>query len=171
MSSPLATAKRFLELRSGMLAMLGTVGCLALAALVVSPSAVGETRQRQYPLVITGMTMAAPLTLDNWVPLELSLTNPNTVGLSLKRLTAQVGDIHVSAAHGTCTAADFRIIQFSGGYGAVIAASHTSRLSELGIATARWPQLSMINLPVNQDGCKNATIALHFTGEAGEVGA
>ena len=35
-------------------------------------------------------------------------------------------------------------------------------LTGLGVPVASWPTLAMRNLPHNQDGCKGATLTLHF---------
>lgn len=38
----------------------------------------------------------------------------------------------------------------------------TMSLRQLGVGQADWPQLTMPNLPVNQDACKNVTFSLAF---------
>lgn len=42
----------------------------------------------------------------------------------------------------------------------------TRSLLQLGVDPDAWPQLTMPNLPTNQDACKNATFSLAFTGQA-----
>ena len=39
----------------------------------------------------------------------------------------------------------------------------TRSLSQLGIGEAQWPEVEMINLPVNQDACKGATFQLDYS--------
>ena len=42
-------------------------------------------------------------------------------------------------------------------------------LSELGFGRSEWPEVSMLNLPTNQDGCKGASLTLAFAGAAMEA--
>lgn len=62
-----------------------------------------------------------------------------------------------------CTAADFALTQFSGAYPFYVPQGASS-LSSLGFASGTWPKLTLINRPVNQDGCKGASINLSYTG-------
>jgi hypothetical protein len=101
-------------------------------------------------------------------PLDLSLTNPNTTTLAVSNLTVSVRT--VSAPHATaalpCTPADFAVSQFSGTYPLTVGASATSTLADLGIPSAQWPQVSIIDRPRDQDGCKGATVTLAYSGTA-----
>ena len=42
----------------------------------------------------------------------------------------------------------------------------STRLSALVPDSSVWPQVSMHNLPINQDACKNAILALDYSGQA-----
>ena len=92
--------------------------------------------------------------------LDLSLTNPSAAPL-------QVTSLRVSASRTSapsCSIANYTVGQFSGSYPLTIPAHATRTLSQLGIAPARLPRVSMLNLPVNQDACKNASVLLDYTG-------
>ncbi len=100
--------------------------------------------------------------------LDLSVTNPNPVPLVLGSLI--VGGQTVDAPRATaslpCTLADFSVQQFSGPYPVIVPAASTSTLSSLGIPSAQWPQVAIIARPVDQDGCKSATLTLTYSGNA-----
>jgi hypothetical protein len=99
-------------------------------------------------------------------PLDLSLTNDHRSALMVGQLVVRVESVRApkaNAAH-RCTLADFRVTQFAGAYGFLVRGATTSRLSALGIPAAVFPHVAMINRPLNQDGCKDATLALAFTG-------
>jgi hypothetical protein len=136
--------------------------CLAVALLC----AVSNLRPVGHSFKIIGSmhTLIAP---GGTVPMDLALFNPNSMGLSVTRITARLEG--VSRGLGECNLDDFRIRQYSGDYALTVPSSSTPSLTDLGIDVAQWPQLSMVNLPVNQNGCKNATIAISFTVEAHQV--
>jgi hypothetical protein len=111
--------------------------------------------------------------LSNLVPgqaqrLDVSLANPNSATLAVSNLTVAVKS--VSAPHATaalpCTPADFAVSQFSGAYPLAAPPSATRTLADLGIPSAQWPQVSIIDRPSNQDGCKGATVTLAYSGTA-----
>ena len=64
------------------------------------------------------------------------------------------------------TPRDSPIQQFAGAYPFKLAASRTRSLTDLGFPQSQWPQVGMVNRPVNQDGCKGATVTLKYTGTA-----
>jgi hypothetical protein len=69
------------------------------------------------------------------------------------------------AAH-PCTAEDFSVQQFSGPYGFQLPESSNNTLASLGIPESQWPRVAMVDRPVNQDGCKGASLTLDFAGSA-----
>ena len=104
-------------------------------------------------------------------PLDLELTNRESTDISISSLSVDLASAagpQASAAH-PCRPADFLIGQFSGGLGFTLPASSSASLSELGFRPAEWPEVSMLNLLVNQDGCKQASLDLSFSGTANEV--
>ncbi len=112
-----------------------------------------------------------PLTPGTAVPLDLTLTNEENTDLSISSLGVQVTSVGGPQSDPThpCSANDFSVKQFSGTPGFALPASSTASLSELGFAPAEWPEISMLNLPVNQDGCKQASLSLFFSGAATEA--
>jgi hypothetical protein len=114
--------------------------------------------------------LADPLTPGTGAPLDLTLANQEGTDLSISVLSVQVASVsgpHADATH-PCSANDFSVEQFSGASGFTLPASSTFSLSELGFAPAEWPQVSMLNLLANQDGCKQASLTLAFAGTATE---
>ena len=49
---------------------------------------------------------------------------------------------------------------------ATVPANSTKSLSDLGLAKAKWPTVSMLETNANQDGCKGAKLTFAFTGVA-----
>jgi hypothetical protein len=101
-------------------------------------------------------------------PLDLDLTNHENTDLAISSLSVRVASAsgpQSDPAH-PCSASDFLIRQFSGAPGFTLPASSSASLGELGFAPNEWPEVSMLNLPVNQDGCKQASLTLSFGGSA-----
>lgn len=104
-------------------------------------------------------------------PLDLTLTNLESFDLAISSLAVEVASVSApqSDLSHACGSADFAVEQFSGTTGFTLPALSTVRLGELGFAASELPQVSMLNLPVNQDGCKAASFSLAFAGTATEV--
>jgi uncharacterized membrane protein len=95
--------------------------------------------------------------------LNLSLTNSNNFDLKVTNLTVAVREATSKA--GCSGSQNFAITQFSGTYPLTIHPGTTS-LSSLVANSSKWPQVRMLDLPTNQDACKNATISLEYSGSA-----
>jgi len=111
------------------------------------------------------------LTPGTGAALDLTLANQLGTDLSISALSVQVTSANgpqADPAH-PCSTADFSVEPYSGAPELTLPASSARSLSELGLAPAEWPRVSMRNLPVNQDGCKQASLALAFAGTATEV--
>jgi hypothetical protein len=93
-------------------------------------------------------------------PIDVAITNPNNQPLQVTNITMSV----TGTSKAACTTSNFSVTQFSGTYPITVPANSTRTLSQLGIASALRPKVTMINLPVNQDVCKNTGINLGFTG-------
>lgn len=104
-------------------------------------------------------------------PLDLTLTNLESFDLSISSLAVEVASVSApdSDPGHTCGSADFSVQQFSGATGFTLPAMSTASLGALGFAASELPQVTMLNLPTNQDGCKAASFSLGFTGTATEV--
>jgi hypothetical protein len=102
------------------------------------------------------------------VPLDLSLTNPGPDEITVTGLDVSVGSLDAPRADATypCTLDDFSAEPFSGAYGFTVPPATTVTLSELGFADAELPQVQMPDRPVNQNGCKGASLQFDFAGTA-----
>jgi hypothetical protein len=111
---------------------------------------------------ITGKVQV-PLRPGVTSPIRIKINNPNPKTVSMQRVRVRIAGIsapHANATH-TCTKADFLIHQMPK-LALHVPAGRTTDLAGLGLATAKWPTIAMRNLPRNQDGCKGATLTLHF---------
>jgi hypothetical protein len=99
---------------------------------------------------------------------DLALTNPNSQAIAINRLTVSIQEVSALRASSAlpCSAADFSVSQFSGAYPLSVPAHATVHLSDLGVEAVRGPQLRMLDRPVNQDGCRGATVTLAYAGTA-----
>lgn len=99
------------------------------------------------------------------LPLNMAVTNPNSGDLAVASLAVSVSAVNApraDAAH-PCTVSDFAATQFSGAYGFVVPASSTVSLASLGVRQDQWPSVRMLVRPVNQDGCKGASLTLSYS--------
>jgi hypothetical protein len=135
------------------------------------------------PIAPTGPPVIAPdsftiagalpnlLTPGSGEPLDLTLTNLESTDLLIASLSVEVATVsgpQTDPSH-TCAGEDFSVEQFTGAPGFTLPASSTADLGELGFDPSEWPTVSMLNRPVNQDGCKSASLSLSFTGTATEA--
>jgi hypothetical protein len=151
--------------RIRLLARSGNRRAIAAVNLVV-----GSPKQAQIGnanFAIAG-NLATPLEPGIGAPLDLALTNPGTTEIAVSGLQVALSGIGAPHATGSypCTSDDFSVAQFSGAYGFTIPASSTRTLSELGFPEAQMPQVAMPNRPLNQNGCKGASLQFDFTGTA-----
>jgi hypothetical protein len=98
-------------------------------------------------------------------PLDLKLANPHSVPMSVTDLSVTVRSVNAPNADSAhpCSIGDFAVRQASSGISIVVSAGATSTLSELGLARATWPHIAMLERPVNQDGCKGASLMLGYS--------
>jgi hypothetical protein len=92
--------------------------------------------------------------------IDVAITNPNNQPLNVTNLTVTV----TGTSKPACSTSNFSVTQFSGSYPITVPANSTRTLSQLGIAQAQRPKVTMLNLPVNQDVCKTAGITLGLSG-------
>jgi len=100
------------------------------------------------------------------VPLDLRLTNTGALPIRVSSLTVTVREVtapNADADH-PCSAADFAVHQAAEGLDLSLPVGETRRLSALQVPVASWPRIRLMNLPVNQDGCKQATLTLDYSG-------
>jgi hypothetical protein len=151
--------------RIRLLARSGKRRAIAALNLVIGSPKQAQTGNANF--AIAG-NLATPLEPGIGAPVDLALTNPGTSEISVSGLQVAVSSIDAPRASATypCTSDDFSVAQFSGAYGFTIPGSSTRTLSELGFSAAQLPQVAMPNRPINQNGCKGATLQFDFTGTA-----
>ncbi len=103
--------------------------------------------------------------------LDLTLDNTNDVDLVIDRITVAVVGIDAPRADidHPCSEADFEVRHLSGGVVLSLPGNSTRTLSGLELAEENWPAVGMINRPVNQDGCKGASLTLRYEASGVEV--
>ncbi|MHB8273466.1 MAG: hypothetical protein ACYDC9_01650 [Dermatophilaceae bacterium] len=108
---------------------------------------------------------ANPISPGVRAPLDLALTNPQDVPMSVTGLSVRVQKVSAPNADDAhpCVVGDFTVEQASSGITITVAARATSTLSGLGLPRATWPQVGMLDRSVNQDGCKGASLTLGYT--------
>jgi hypothetical protein len=95
--------------------------------------------------------------------LDLVLTNPYRFHLRITSLRVRVG---ARTSQPACSGdANYAVAQYSGSYPLTLPRGST-RLSALVPDPTAWPQVSMHNLPTNQDACKNTRVTLDYGGLA-----
>jgi hypothetical protein len=98
------------------------------------------------------------------VPVALMFQNPNRHKVQMKRVRVKIAGIiapNADAAH-PCTTADFAIRQMPRRTMLRVPGKRTSGLASMHVPTEAWPWLTMLNRPLNQDGCKGAEVRLRF---------
>jgi|GEM_PF-3714942 len=116
-------------------------------------------------------TVPDALTPGTGQRLDLTLTNFETFDLSISSLAVEISSVSApeSDPSHACGTDDFSVQQFSGAPGFTLPATSTVSLSALGFGASELPLVSMLNRPINQDGCKAASFSLAFSGTATEV--
>ena len=119
------------------------------------------------PFAISG-NLSGALAPGTTLPLNLSLGNPNKKPLTVTNLTVTLAGITRTpaaiAANLACQSSDYTVTPYTGPYPLSLPASTSSTLSALAIPVVDWPQVTMLNTAVNQDGCKGATVSLVYSG-------
>jgi hypothetical protein len=97
-------------------------------------------------------------------PVDPSLRNPNGSPLRVTRITLAVRAVIAPHATSTlpCTVADFVTTDYTGH--TLLAPSGLSTLAHDRVPRAQWPTVAMLDRPVNQDGCRGATLQLTYKG-------
>jgi hypothetical protein len=107
-------------------------------------------------------------------PINLAFYNPNSGnggtgvnGVQVAGITVAIASViapNATALH-PCGSVDFAVTQFSGSYPFYIPQG-ASTLQSLGFAQSTWPTVRLVDRPVNQDGCKGATVNLTYSGHS-----
>lgn len=96
------------------------------------------------------------------LPLGLVLGNPNPQRLDISQLSITI----VSTSSPRCLANNFSVSQYHGQYPVSVPAGRRRSLADLDIPVSQWPQITMLNLATNQDGCKGVTVNLRYLGSS-----
>jgi hypothetical protein len=143
------------------------IGTAPTGVATSGASGTGTANVQSPPFTIVG-NAGSPLEPGAGVPIDLQIINPNSSPLVLTGLTAGVRTLIAPAATASlpCTLGDFSVQQYSGRLALTVPASSTRSLAQLGVPAAQWPQISIIDRPTNQDGCKGASLTLAYGGAA-----
>jgi hypothetical protein len=101
-------------------------------------------------------------------PVELTLTNPNDVPITVTSVTITIGDGTTKNGQPNpgCSGTTNLVLVHSLVGSVTVPANTTASLTDLSVATSRWPALQMPDLPVNQDACKDTSFSLTYAGAA-----
>lgn len=97
------------------------------------------------------------------VPIDLTLSNPDRVPLSVTNLTVTIRSVLPRPGR-SCTASDYAVSQYTGPYPLVLPGGSSRSLTRLGVSAQLWPKTTFVNRPVNQDGCRGARVELGYLG-------
>lgn len=92
--------------------------------------------------------------------INLSLKNPFNAAMTVTNLGVTVTGTDKPG----CGAENYAVIAYGGPSSLTVPANSTKTLQDLGVAEAQWPKVQMVNLPVNQDACKGASVSLQYSG-------
>ena len=118
---------------------------------------------RGYKVKVTGAAQGQ-LSPGISVPIALTFQNPNKHRVQMKRVRVKITGIsapNANAAH-PCTTADYAVKQMQRKVVLRVRGKRTTNLAAMHIPMDSWPWLTMLNRPLNQDGCKGAQLTLKF---------
>lgn len=155
--------------------VLGVLVVLGVVALVVVRLVTGEdedgsagTEGAELADPSGSFTIAGdvtePISPGVMVPLDLKITNPHDVTLVVTDLHVRIRDVSAPSSDTVrpCHVGDFAVTQTAPDFEVTVEPGATLTLSSAGLPRTEWPQVGMINRPVNQDGCKGATLTLAY---------
>ena len=118
------------------------------------------------PLTLSG-TAANLIEPGAGQPIDVQVANPNALPVTVTGISVSLSAITAPHATATlpCSQSDFALTPYSG-RSLTIPASSTRSLSALGIPSTEWPQISLTDLPTNQDGCSGASLSVRFGADA-----
>lgn len=150
------------------LILLWTRGCGPVAR--ASSGAGDASLPTPFSFMISG-DVSRPITPGELVLLDLTLDNASDLDLAIDRITVAVVGIDAPLADTghPCSAADFHVRNLSNGPVLRLAGNSVANLSGLKLPEANWPAVGMLNRPVNQDGCKGASLTLSYEASGTEV--
>jgi hypothetical protein len=127
---------------------------------------------RRFTVVVLDIRRPLPFRIDGDLgrrlypgasaPVDLTLTNPHRFAIRVTRLTMAT---EASATGARCGTENFAVRQYAGPYPLTLQPGD-AQLSAFVSDSRLWPRLSMRNLPINQDACKDAHLTLTYGGTA-----
>lgn len=155
---------------ASVLAVLGAAGVFLIVAGVPASRESGggagsvDTGWPTGPVRIEGDVVKA-VSPGVKVPLDLKVTNTQDFDVSVTALTVAVRRVEAPNADDarSCSVDDFGVDQAHHELRISLAARATNTLSGLRIPPEMWPRIGMLDRPVNQDGCKGASLTLDYT--------
>lgn len=141
---------------------------VAASALHPAPS-IGVTVSASVPPVAgpaPGRAFTVSGTLDRSLfigttgRIDLAITAPRGGKLNVTNLSVTVA----GTSNARCTPGNFAVTQYAGGYPLAVPGGSTRTLQQLGVARSAWPAVTLRDLPVNQDACKNVAVTLAYAG-------
>ena len=97
--------------------------------------------------------------------INLGFANRGSKAATLRHVRVTITGITAPQADAVhpCSRADFRVRPMRAAV-LVLPGDSFTNLVRLGVPFSQWPHLTMINRPVNQDGCKGARLTLGYVG-------
>lgn len=125
----------------------------------------GEIKHPTDSFTIRG-DIEEPVTPGSRIPVNLALSNRYVQPIAVTELRIHVDAVHAPQATASrpCTVGDFVVGPADAQLEVRIPASATRTLAELGLPPEDWPMVGMLDTPVNQDGCKGASLTLSYSG-------
>ncbi|MGN6635029.1 MAG: COG1470 family protein [Oryzihumus sp.] len=152
-------------------------GTFALTVTAAGQDAGGATRSALATVQLAITTTHRQLVVSGDVdglapgllrPLDLTVTNQDKKPVSVTNLAVSLQSVSrtpYAVAHGlACGLTDYAVRQYSGPYPLAVPGLASRSLDQLGIPAGQWPQVMLVDRPVNQDGCKGATLTLGYAG-------
>lgn len=118
-----------------------------------------------YDFSITG-SIAQALVPGVTVPLNVAFNNPNSFALKVSNVSVSIEER--TSATGCSGTRNLALTQLKSTRYPLTIPPGPSTLQSLGVSASDMPQVSMLNLPTNQDACKGARYNLQYTGTAGK---
>ena len=118
-----------------------------------------------------GGDAVGPLSPGRSAAIDVELSISSDGPLLVTRLHVRVRAVSAPNAdqRHPCSRLDFAVRQVRPAFSVTVPAHATGSLSRLGVDRRAWPLVRMVDRPVNQDGCKGASITLAYVG-SGRLG-
>ncbi len=107
-----------------------------------------------------------PLSPGRFAPVNVRITNrhDSRLGITRLRMRLRAVDAPNEDRRRPCSLRDFAVRQARPGFAVTVPAHASRSLRAVGVPRWSWPRVRMVNRPVNQDGCRGASLTLAFRG-------